>query len=700
MTDLMINDDPGTRNVDVDNGNLPIVAKETGYKPTPEETLLVRKWFRKIKISRAFDENIRKMYARDRRYARGETGMDVSYSLIQAYIDILCAFLVARDPDVDCPPGDSVGQEGLGDAEVYGKTMEIVVKHLFKSSKLKRKASRWVRSALTVGIGVLKASWQEVWGQDPHIRARLKDAQENVAQIRALMERIQSGETTDMEGALAQLKHLQDGLAGKSEVLIASGMALDLIRPEDMAYSVDYESVVDTDEGSWLGNRYFLEAEDLEAEFQSLDAQCVRSATLYGPRKPRDKNDKEAKVNGVVGDVSDTESDAFVKGGGGDKTNVFACCWEIWDARTETFFTIVEGVSDRWANPPQPPPCPTTKFDPYFLLSFTEIDGERHPQSLITRSNMLQDEIERAMTQFIEHRKRIKPKLGFDASKVTRDTITRLKNGTSEEYVAIRLLAGAAEGSDLSKILFPITYTQIDMAIYSVEPIIRAMETVWGIQEALTSTVQVAKTATEADIQQAGTQAKTGFKRDILEAELTNIAVYYAECASYRMSRKEVQIIAGPGAFWIENASAEDLHTMIKLEIRAGSTGKPDNAARRDAWAAVQPQIKELMLLIADLRQTQPPQLADNLEQLLIETAERMGEQLNAKRFVPQLPEMVAVGPDGRPMTNTQMQAQQEPQPGATGEGGDPPADSGQATPPNSGQERLAPTALPPAIAG
>lgn len=699
MSDLITNDDPGTRNVDVDNNTTPIVDKGDAYKPPPEETVLVRKWFRKIKISRAFDENIRKMYARDRRYARGETGMDVSYSLIQAYIDILCAFLVARDPDVDCPPGDSVGQEGLEDAELYGKTMEIIVKHLFKSSKLKRKASRWVRSALTVGIGVLKASWQEVWGQDPHIRARLKDAQKNVADIRVLMESIQRGETTDMEAALAQLKLLQDGLAAKSEVLIASGMALDLIRPEDMAYGIDYESVVDTDEGSWLGNRYFVDVEDLPSEFSSLDAACIKSATLYGPRKPKDKNDKEAKVNGVIGDIEENESDAFIKGGGGEKTNVFACCWEIWDTRSEQFFTIVEGVSDRWANPPQPPPCPTTKFDPYFVLSFTEIDGERHPQSLITRSNMLQDEIERSMTQFIEHRKRIKPKLGFDASKVTRDTIKRLEGGTSQEYVAIKFIAGAAEAADLQKVLFPITYAQIDMAIYSVEPIIRAMETVWGIQEALTSTVQVAKTATEADIQQAGTQAKTGFKRDVLEAGLTDLAIYFGECASFRMSRKEVQTIAGSGAYWIENASAEDLHTMIKLEIRAGSTGKPDSAARRDAWAVVQPQIKELMMLLANLRQTPPPQLADNLEQLLLETAERMGEQLNAKRFVPQAPEVVLMGPDGRPMTNEQLAAQQAPQPGAPA-GNEPPAQDGPPPVPNSGQEQLAPTEIPPAIAG
>lgn len=690
--------DPSTQNVDAERPpeSGTTVASTGAYPVNPGEARLVQKWHRRIRMARAFDKPIRVMYARDRRYARGETGAEVSYSLIQAYIDILVAFLVARDPDVDCKPAENVGQAGLTDATDYGKTMEIVIRHLLKSARLKRKAARWVRSALTVGIGVLKASWQEVWGQDPHFTSRIRDAQKKIADIQVLMQRIRE-QDGDIEELQAQLNVMQKGLAERSEELIAAGLSMDLIRAEDMVYSIDNDSIIDTEECSWIGNRYFVDKEEMLSEFETLDRACVKSATMYAPREPKDKLSKESRYNGIVATVEDDESDAYKLGTG--RNGRFGCAWEIWDADNGQFFTVIEGISDRFARTPQAPPCPTTKFDPYFLLSFTEVDGERHPQSYISRSCQLQDEIERTMTGFVEHRRRVKPKLGFDATSVKKTTINRLKNGTSEEYVAIEMVPGKEANTDIRKVLFPIAYAQIDMAIYSVEPLIHPMETVWGIQEALTSTVQVAKTATEADIQQAGTQAKTGFKRDVIEDKLTDIAIYCGECASYRLNTDEVRQIAGPQAFWIENATPEDLHNMIQIDIRAGSTGKPDNTARREAWAAVQPQLLQLMQIIANFRQTPPPMFANNLEAMLIETAERMGEQLDAQKFVPQAPQAPILGPGGLPLSNDQVSAAAAAQAGAQQppQGGGKPPESNQ---PTSGQERLAPTTVPPAIAG
>lgn len=694
--------DEATQNVDVET-RAPTGQDAPGAadREVPAaERKAVERWLNAIKVSRAFDEEVRRTYGRDRSYCRAESSATVQYSLIQAYIDILVAFLVARNPDFDCTPAPSVGQEGAADAKLHGETMSIVIAHLLKSAKIKRKAKRLVRSALSVGIGWLKVTWQERWTSDPHIKDQLGDAQQNLAQIDSLIRLIQSGEVTDMDAVTSRLAALQRGMAQNAERIVASGMAIDVVNPEDMVFSLDCDQVLDCDYGSWMGNRYFIHKDIALADFEGLTERMIEGATRYSPRKPRNRTDDSAPA--AVREISIEDADSYVTGGTSGQTAEFICAWEIWDGEANEFFTVIEGLYGRFAEQPAPPPTPTTRFYPYFGLSFTEVDGERHPQSLVQRSYKLQDEIERSMQNLITHRRRSVPKLGFDASKLAKETVEALEKGTTAEFVAIKLIGGVDTNTfDLTKSLFPITYNTVDMGLYATEPFVRAMETIWGIQEALTSTVQVAKTATEADIQQAGTQAKTGFKRDMLEELLSDLGQYTAEIASFKLDLAQAQAIAGAGAYWIQSVQPEDLASLLLIEVRAGSSGKPDTAAKREAWAATLPQIKEMMMMIANLRQTTPPALADNMEQLLLETADRAGDKIDAVRFIPQAPDpaMMRLAPNGRPLSNEEAAKederaaqQQAGQDGAPAPGGPPPAENGQ--------EQLAPTALPPGIAG
>lgn len=692
----MSTNDPSTSNTDAENTSAMTPSKSTAETQYPEpdeaEKKRVGKWHETIKVSRAFDEEIRKLYARDRKYCRAESSLKVQYSLVQAYIDILVAFLVARDPDFESTPADSVGQAGLENAELYGKTMEIIISHLLRSARIKRKAGRQVRSALSVGIGVLKASWQEIWDTDPHIKEGLNDAQQNMAQIKELIARIAAGEEPDEEEAMLRLNEMQNGLAANSERMVASGMGLSNINPEDMAYSLDCDSVMDFESSSWIANRYFLHTDVAKSDFQ-IDPKKIDAAQKYSPRKPGDS--KDPNKSGMATSMDPSDADSYVKGSSGD-TQLFVCCWEVWDGEANQFLTLIEGVNC-YAEKPQQPPCPTTRFYPYFMLSFTEVDGERHPQSLTQRSAHLQDEIERAMTNFTEHRARVKPKIFFDETRLSVASIKKIKAGVTGEYIGIKTIGGAEV--DLNKVLAIPKYPTIDGGLYDTSPYVRAMETVWGIQEALSSTVQVAKTATEADIQQAGTQAKTGYKRDVLEEMLTDLGQYTGEIASFKIDLEQAQRIAGPGAYWIPSASVEDLQSMLTINVRAGSSGKPDSEARRAAWGAIQPQIKEMMLLVANLRQTTPPQLADNIEELLIETAERLGENIDSKRFIPQAPEQPVLNPmTGQPMSNDELGMQQQAAQ-AQAEGGEPGGD-GPPPPGPDGQQQLAPTDIPVAITG
>ncbi|MEO7398361.1 MAG: hypothetical protein ABIW84_07345, partial [Ilumatobacteraceae bacterium] len=203
----------------------------------------VKRWFERIEGARKYDEKAREQYARDRRYARGDSGFEVDANLIGTYIDLTESFLYAKNPDVDVLPakateppeieamreaaesmppepevemgGQIAAQTAMSqgvdplaaqmageqakaaiaaelmqkrfkeirdrfrkrqrDNKAFAETVELVIARLWVDAGLKAKARRWLRSVLTTGLGVMKASWQERKGQDPQIMGQIAD---------------------------------------------------------------------------------------------------------------------------------------------------------------------------------------------------------------------------------------------------------------------------------------------------------------------------------------------------------------------------------------------------------------------------------------------------------------------------------------------------------------------------------------------
>jgi hypothetical protein len=180
--------------------------------------------------------------------------------------------------------------------------------------------------------------------------------------------------------------------------------------------------------------------------------------------------------------------------------------------------------------------------------------------------------------------------------------------------------------------------------LYDDQQVMSKLERIWGVQEALSGSIQTDKTATEAEIQQSGFAARTSSRRDILEGMLNELAQYTSEVAWQNMSEDEVVEIAGPNAVWPEYHAPEDLRQMLQIEIRAGSSGKPNTSAEREAWSVMLPILQNGIVQIGQLRQSSPQEIADKLEQVLRLTGERMGDRLDFDQLIP------AAGPVQAPL--------------------------------------------------
>jgi hypothetical protein len=297
---------------------------------------------------------------------------------------------------------------------------------------------------------------------------------------------------------------------------------------------------------------------------------------------------------------------------------------------------MIDGVR-KWAKEPYEPPYPTSRFYPYFYFCFYEVDGSRHPQSLAWRLYKLQDEYSATRSNFRIMRERSIPGVLFNATMIDDEQAQKLAKSKHQEYVPI---TPADPDMPLANCFTAKPVSPVDMRVFEPTLILNDMERVSGVQEALSSAINAPgnpKTATEANIEQSGTNARTTSDRDQLEWCLNDMAQYTAEQSLQCFSTRDVQRMAGAKAFWPEGMDIEDLFTLVEVEIKAGTTGKPKAAIDQQAWATILPLIRELIGQIEQALNLGNEPLANALIELIKETMVRLGDESDVDRFVPRV---------------------------------------------------------------
>jgi hypothetical protein len=612
-----------------------------------QEAADCKAWLLRIEEAREFDKAARKQYAIDRKYARGDSGQfEVDVPIAATYVDILASFLYAKDPDVDCLPSEAAGPARLEDARMLGKTLEVVIRRLWRKAKLKQACEPMVRSSITTGVGWIKAAWLERVGDDPVIRQEIGDIQDNLRRIKQTTAEVESGESPKPDEQAAELEQQLQALEAKVEVVLARGLGIDWIQAEDVQVAPGVPSIGHYIDAPWIAHRTFMSADDAKADYPAI-AEKLKHATTFYQNKPVDPTVK--RDTGLVADVSETDADSHRSGTNMQAgTEACVCVWEVQSRERGVVLTLVEGLHC-YARPPAPPNPGTSRFYSLFLWAPGIVDGDRHPRSLISRSARLFDEYNRVRSNYATHRRRSIPKTGFDATNLSEDEAKKLEAGGTGEMIGLKPLR---PGEPIGNLLAPIQYNPVDQSLYDTSVIRTELEMLWGIQEALSSSINTAKTATEAELMQQGTMARISYRRDSLEGLLTDLAQYTGEVALQKCSHEDVVNMAGPEAYWPQGLTVEELDLLVAVEIRAGTTGKPDTVRQREAWATIMPMLQTSIMQIGQLRGSSPLDIAECFEELVAETLARTGERIDADRFLPDVPEMIPgmPGMPGAPM--------------------------------------------------
>ena len=588
-----------------------------------KQTFITR-WSERLARARRHDKDARDRWADDRRMARGDTKWLVDTNLIGAIMEVLAAFLYAKNPDIEAKPSESVGRARIPEYRKVANTLQVMVSRMLKDASLKRMAKKWVRGCMTVGISWMRVSMQTRQEPTVMVQNQINDLKQQRERLQALekMEADEEGRSSDI--IIEEINSQITALKANREVTVAEGAVIDIFAPEDVIIASecgDIENYLNAPYIAFDMYKSIDEAYEITKWESEEDLALLKTANRFAQRPRKGENDDTASKGSKEWTITDDKAEF---------ENGFLRFTEIWSKTDGVIYTLIDGVHKKWGRPPYAP-VTGKRWYPLFDLSCHVIDGERWPQSDVYQLKRLQNEYARTRSNFAEHRKRVSPGMLFDLGAITEDSIKKINNSETQEYTGVEM---TTPGADIRTAITPKAYATIDPRLYDTSIITQEMEKVSGAQDALQSSVQVEKTATEAKIQEAGFGARSGARRDNLEDSLTDMAQYMSQLCLQLCDQADAIKYAGPEAVWVDMTTDEAL-MLFDLTVKAGSTGKPSANSDREIWGTLMPLIERMIDRIGQARTVGAEWAAKPWIALLNETMKRLDDSADLETFLP-----------------------------------------------------------------
>ena len=552
-----------------------------------------------------------------------EGGRSIKGNIIHATLQGLLPHIYAKNPEIRIRPNkyvDAASSE-YRVADLFSSTLETVLNESLKKADLKKIAKQVIRSCMTSKIGVVKVTYQRDYYKDPLVSRQFNDAQDSLARIQSDVKELMDNQSYggEKDELIEEVKETMLGLRDRVEVMQREGLNLGFVRPEDFRMDTSLDSLQEYQSAQWMANVTWMTPADVMDRFQ-LSKKEIETFTIYR------RTD--------AGILNRLNKDGGLQGSSTEDVSLAIAVWEYWDKTAQTVFTFADG-GKKWLKEPFHPNRLGEKFFPFFLLGLNWIDGQEWPISETELLMSLQDEYNTIRTQHSKHRELSAPFFVADASRVNYEDIEVFSNAQIGEIALIN-----ASGQNVSSVFQPATPPPMNPQVYDTAPLRTDMEWISGLGDAQRGGVNRAKTATEANIQQAGLATRIAEKVDQTEDWLKELGWFAAEILLQEVSPQKAMEIAGPNAFW-PILNKQQLYDSVFIDIAAGSTGMPDTNEERMRWIELMPIIMQNIELVQQMRAYGVPDEFNPYVQLLEETFARFDERIDISKFLPPMPEEI-----------------------------------------------------------
>lgn len=448
-------------------------------------------------------------------------------------------------------------QDGQARTKMFnrvGKTME----HLFhyfldeQEPKFKTSAKQLVRRTKVCGVGYVKLNFQRAYQTMPEITEQISDVSQQIEAAERILADIADQQLPDDSPDIEELKAILRDLQAKETQLVREGPVFTFPRSTQIIPDTRCKNLKGFVGARFVAEEFLLTHDEVKEQYKvDLGANYVN----YDSKK-----------------LSAFEAAA----GGYDKKTAKACAvYQVWDKQTRQVFTVADGYPD-FLKEPAAPDTKLERFWPWFTLSFNDVEDEDSiwPLSDVQLMMPMQEEYNRSRQGLREHRRANRPK--YISVKGRLDDQDKANLQSHPDSAVIELTA-LQPGEKAENLLQAFKHSPIDPAVYDTNVVFDDVLRVVGTQEANLGGVAKA-TATESAIAESSRVSAEASNVDDLDDMLTDLARATGQLMLAEISKETAVEIAGPGAAWPE-LSGEEIAKEIYLEIRAGSSGRPNKAA-------------------------------------------------------------------------------------------------------------------------
>lgn len=566
--------------------------------------------------------------ADDRKYVHTDANLPdtpggVATNYLARYQWIHSSQIYAKDPSVSVRQKRKLGsrlppiQQLLDD---YGKTVEYIVQHCATDAGLRPIVDGMIQDVDSAGIVFLKVNFLEDLGRDPTGTFRPHDLSSQVRRLTRLRDDFANGKFLQTDAQYADMAELAqcvqkemeaehwrqaaypskrqvigpdgqptmdkaglpilddvpyppnedprrmrwDGLPTPpqiTEIPKYRGFVLDVFDAEDVCWDYNITRPEMLHRGDHLDTRVWMSAAKIREDYSISqdDSQDYIPSNSAGEARSRDTEDTTNKR-------ADTDAD--------ERMGLLA----VWERQCADgyVYTWVKGAA-KFLRKVKRDITTSSRFN-VFALYFNRVSGRVLPISNVTLGRSLQDEINTVRT----HKRQAK-RAAYNRYVANKDLFTdaekeKLENCPPEGVVFVNKPV-----EDIRKGLFQIN-GQFNEAVHDVGEEKQELSIAMNVPQAATGqTKGGADTATEAAIANQSSDAMAGRHRFILESFLQQVFTYMAEVVIQALPEDNAKSIAGPGAVW-PMVDREALWSHLEVDIEAGSTGKPDQKQRMDAF--------------------------------------------------------------------------------------------------------------------
>lgn len=420
-----------------------------------------------------------------------------------------------------------------------------------------------VRRTKVNGVGYVKVGCVREMELKPETAALLEDSTRKIAAIERMTAEQAEGEQseTDYESEKLELELAVKDIIQNPDRVVREQVIYDYPKSAEIVLDPKTRHLKSLMGTRWLAQHYDRTADEIR-EIYKVDVLKAMSADVraaHDMMEPEDCEDRTFRV------------------------------YEVQDKSMRQVFTVCEGYQG-FLKAPEEPDIFLERFFNVFPLVFNEIehDEEIYPISDVWAARHMQFEYNRSREGLREHRIAARP---YWVS--ARGRLDKADKDMLSSHPAHAIVEVTPDGTDkpISSAIEAGPTASIDPNLYEVEGIHTDMQRSVGTQEANLGGTSGA-TATESSIAENSRMSSLSDNVDDLDDMLTELARATGQIMAQLFTKERVVEIVGPGAAWPEMPqSRKQLADEIIMSVRAGSSGRPNQAAQlanaERAWPAL-----------------------------------------------------------------------------------------------------------------